>query len=216
MGRTRDLETCSGRVFSNEIKALKKEQPIANSSGIAPLLPFLSSRLLRAQGRVRKASFLPFEQKHPIILSAAHPVVKVFLCEVHVTDNFHEGIEYLRSVIQQKVWILRLRCELRRIKVKCVLCGKRQPKSLQPQMADLPVERLGFDKMPLTGIDFFGPFEIRLCCSSHKRWCCLFTCLTTRAVHIEVRHGISTDPCLHSKVHCVPRCTFIFLLRYWH
>ena len=25
--------------------------------------------------------------------------------------------------------------------MKCVLCSKRQPKSLQPQMADLPVER---------------------------------------------------------------------------
>ena len=34
--------------FSNEIKALKKEQPIANSTRIAPLMPFLSSVLLRA------------------------------------------------------------------------------------------------------------------------------------------------------------------------
>ena len=184
--------------FSNEIKALKKEQPIANSSRIASLLPLLSSGLLRAQGRVRKASFLPFEQKHPLILSVTHPAVKAFLRKVHVTDNFHEGIEYLRSVIQQKVWILGLRCELRRIKVKCVLCSKRQPKSLQPQMADLPVERLGFDKMPFafSGIDFFGPFEIILCRSSHKRWGCLFTCLTTRAVHIEVCHGLSTDSSL--------------------
>ena len=124
--------------------------------------------------------------------------MKAFLRKVHVTDNFHEGIEYLWSVIQQKFWILELRYEFRGIKLKCVLCSKRQPKSLQPQIADLPVERLGFNKKPFafTGIDFFGPFEIRLCRSSHKRWCCLFTCLTTRAVHIEVCHGLSTDSCL--------------------
>ena len=29
-----------------------------------------------------------------------------------------------------------------------------------------------------------------------KRWCCLFTCLTTRAVHVEVVPSLEAESCL--------------------
>ena len=63
--------------------------------------------------------------------------------------------------------------------------------------SNLPPERLGFGSAPFafTGIDFFGPFEVKIARSPHKRWCCLFTCLTVRAVHFEVCHNLSTDSC---------------------
>ena len=47
-----------------------------------------------------------------------------------------------------------------------------------------------------TGVDYFVPFEVRFMRKSMKRWYCLFTCLTTRAVHVEVVSSLEADACL--------------------
>lgn len=67
-------------------------------------------------------------------------------------------------------------------------------------MADLPQERLLPDKPPFTnvGVDYFGPVEIKRGRSIVKRYGVLFTCLTIRAVHIEVAHSLDTDSCINA------------------
>ena len=47
-----------------------------------------------------------------------------------------------------------------------------------------------------TAVEYFGPFEVRFMRKSLKRRCCLFTCLTTRAVHIENVPSLEADACL--------------------
>ena len=65
-------------------------------------------------------------------------------------------------------------------------------------MADLPRERLQERVFPFTntGVDYFGPFEVKCMRKTRKRWCCFFTCLTTRAVHIEVVPSLEAETCL--------------------
>ncbi|KXJ80917.1 hypothetical protein RP20_CCG022809 [Aedes albopictus] len=72
-----------------------------------------------------------------------------------------------------------------------------------PRMAPLPVARMASYTRPFTytGIDFFGPLPVKVGRSTAKRWICLFTCLTIRAVHVEVAHSLSTSSC----VKCIRR-----------
>ena len=62
-------------------------------------------------------------------------------------------------------------------------------------MSSLPSDRLTPDKppFPFVGVDYFGPFEVKQGRSRVNRYGCLFTCLTTRAVHIEMAHSLDTD-----------------------
>ena len=62
-------------------------------------------------------------------------------------------------------------------------------------MADLPDSRLGYQQPPFTntGVDYFGPMLVRHGRNTEKR---LFTCLTTRAVHLEIAYSLDTDSSL--------------------
>ena len=117
--------------FAKDYVSLEQSNNVLDRSTISPLVPFLCDGLIRARGRIRRASCLSFEQKHPIILYSQHPVVKMFLLQFH-SENFHEGVEFLRSIVQQKYWIVGLRSDLRRIKNNCLLCRKRSPSFVEP------------------------------------------------------------------------------------
>ena len=62
-------------------------------------------------------------------------------------------------------------------------------------MGDLPIERIAPHVRPFThvGVDYFGPIEVAVGRNREKRWGVLFTCMTTRAVLIEIASSLSTD-----------------------
>ena len=67
-------------------------------------------------------------------------------------------------------------------------------------MVSLPEDRLIPEKPPFTyvGIDHFGPLEVKQDRSRVKRYRCLFTCLTTRAVHLKIAHFLDTDSMINA------------------
>ena len=65
-------------------------------------------------------------------------------------------------------------------------------------MDPLPTHRLTafLPAFAYTGIDYFDPLTVKVGGRGRrheKRWICLFTCLTTRAVHLEVANSLSVD-----------------------
>ena len=104
---------------------------------------------------------------------------------------YHEETEYLSSILQQNYWIIGLLSALRKVKLKCDKCRKQQVGGVHGR----PLEGKVFP-FANTEVDYFGPFEVRFIRKAMKRWCCLFTFLTTRAVHIEVVPRMEADACL--------------------
>ena len=184
--------------FPSEHKLLKLKQNCTASSRIATLTPFCGPNLvIRSRGRLRRLMEYDFQSKHPIILDSRHPLVRLLLEFLH-RENFHQGIDYLRAIVQSRFHVLRLRTTLRSIQLSCVVCRKRRVKPSPPIMADLPNERLGVDSPPFsyTGVDYFGPFFVNIRRTTEKRWGFLFTCLTTRAIHLEVVASMDTSSCV--------------------
>ena len=69
---------------------------------------------------------------------------------------------------------------------------------MQLQMGLLPRERVTPYQRPFsyTGLDLFGPVSVTIRRQKEKRWVALFTCLTMRAVHLELVTDLSSDACL--------------------
>ena len=154
------------------------------SSHTAPFSPFIGPIcLIRSAGCIKQLVEVDFDGKSPIVLDARHVFVKSKHSHV---KNHHQRIDYLRAKVQERYTFLKLRSSLRSIKSNCVTCIMFRAATIQPVMADLPVERLAYQSHPFknTGFDYFGPFYVTLRKTNEKTWGFLFTCLTTRAVHV--------------------------------
>ena len=84
---------------------------------------------------------------------------------------------------------------VKKVLANCYSCPRCEAPLCQQKMVDLPEDRLLPDKPPFTsvGVDCYGPFQVRCVRSLVKRYGVIFTCLTVRAVHIEVAHSLDTD-----------------------
>ena len=74
-------------------------------------------------------------------------------------------------------------------------CKRCLTKPINPLMADLPDCRLAI-ALPCfyyTRVDYFGPLSEKVGRAHHKRWGCLFICMTTRAVNLEVEELLDTS-----------------------
>ena len=78
---------------------------------------------------------------------------------------------------------------------KCLLCKRQKAPLLTQQMAPALLEQVAVDDPPFahTGVDFFGPVQVKFGRSTVKQYGCIFTCLAMRAVHLEVVHTLNND-----------------------
>lgn len=194
------LKALQKKYFYADIQLIQKKKLC--SSSIRKLNPFVDHNgLLRIGGRLTNAN-IPYENKHPVLLPRQDHIVDIIIDFYHRV-NCHTGAHLLMSIIRQRYWILSGRNLIRKRVHACNFCFKTAPSNIIPPMADLPTARVQEAKaFTHTGVDFAGPINITLSrrrgVKSQKAYICLFICLTTKAIHIELVSDLSTDNFLNA------------------
>ena len=271
------IKEAQQQAFSEEYTALSNQRPIPKHSKLLTLKPIIDEEgLLRSDGRLTYAEYLPFDVRYPIILPRKHWVTKLIVKNYHEQSNHSAGTNHTLSLISARFWIMQGREEAREWEAECFECRRRKTKPARQIMAPLPKIRV---KLPLrafarTAIDYAGPFvteqgrgKKRMLISARfwimqgreeareweaecfecrrrktkparqimaplpkirvklplrafartaidyagpfvteqgrgkkrmKRYLCLFTCLTSRAVHLEMAYALDTDSFLNA------------------
>ena len=170
--------------FSADIKRLISGTTLPRHSPLYNLDPYINDDgLLVVGGRLRHSGLKL--SKHPCILPYRHPVSSLVARSVH--ERCHLGREWVVSLIKKSYWIIKVRSLVYTTCKDCITCKKLFAPSGVQKMADLPEERLQYDKLPFdhVSVDCFGPHSVKYRRTTCKRYGCVFTCHNTRAIHIE-------------------------------
>ena len=91
-------------------------------------------------------------------------------------------------------WVIGCSTAVSRMIRKCVTCNRLRGVTQSQKMSDLPKDRVeAAPPFSYTGMDCFGPWVIREGRKELKRYGLLFTCMASRAVHVETLNSLSTD-----------------------
>lgn len=192
------VKYCQKQSFEQDLAMLKEHQRVKKNSSLYKLTPVLQDGVIRVGGRLSRAA-MPDDAKQQVILPKESHITQLVLRHIHDVTA-HAGRNHMLAHLRQKFWIPGANGAIRRFLSKCVTCKRLHGSTGKQIMADLPKCRILPDDPPFTkvGVDYFGPFLVKRGRSQVKRYGVIFTCLTTRAVHLEVASSLDTDACLNA------------------
>ena len=166
-----------------EFRKLKKFRPCVDKFG-----------LLRIEGRLEKSPELCFDSKHPLVLPSRHPLTRLVVLHHHRKDE-HCGVQHTLLSTRKKFWIVNGNAAVKAYMRDCGVCNIRRAKKIETLMSDLPLSRTSAHKKPFAdcGIDYFRPLMFKEGRSLKKAWGLLFTCMASRAIHVEMVVSLSLD-----------------------
>ncbi|GJQ87162.1 hypothetical protein Trydic_g8746 [Trypoxylus dichotomus] len=188
--------------FSNDYHNLQRSKPLNNKSKLLSLNPFLdSSGLLRVGGRLTQSNF-SYDKRHPVIIPQSHHVSDIIARNEHIR-LLHCGPQTLLASLRDRYWPISGRNLTRKICRNCVTCFRVNPIPTNQLMGNLPSFRTQPTRPFLKcGVDYCGPFFIKdrktRGAKLMKSYVCLFICLVTKAIHLELVCDLTTDSFLSS------------------
>ena len=178
---------------ANQDSAPRKNHAIKKSSALFKLDPFLdSSGTLRVGGRL-KFTEMPEYVKFPVILPGKSHIANLIVKHCHEQVNHQGRGMTINEVRSCGYWIVGASSAVASYIARCVKCRKLRGMVEEQKMADLPLDR-SEPTPPFTfsAVDYFGPWIIKEGRREVKRYGVLFTCMASRAVHLESANSLDT------------------------
>lgn len=195
------LEKCvklyQGEEFKDEIINLKENKYVNKESPIKSLNPYLDDKnILKVGGRLRHAA-IDESRKHPMILSTKNNLVKLIIADAH-KRTLHGGVQLMLTYIRARYWIIRVKTLVTSYIHKCLICARQRAYTRTQIMGDLPEVRVTPSRPFLhSGVDFAGPLHILMSrgrgVKCDKAYICIFICMSTKAIHLELVGDMSSE-----------------------
>uniref|UniRef100_A0A1I7VVH1 Integrase catalytic domain-containing protein n=1 Tax=Loa loa TaxID=7209 RepID=A0A1I7VVH1_LOALO len=156
-----------------------------------------NDKLWRSSSRLGYSE-LDEESKYPIYLPKTNRITELIIQQQHERLH-HAGIAHTLTELRRRFWIPKGRAAIKRIISRCMTCRRWNAKPFKlPPMPNLPESRMKRSRtFEQVGLDYLGPLSTKTNVGIEKRWIALFTCFTTRAVHLEMAENLSAENFLH-------------------
>ena len=156
--------------------------------------PMMEDGVIRIGGRLQH-SHLPLDFKHPIVLPKRNHVTGLVILYTYRKGG-HNAAQYVLNTLRERFYVIgQGRTVKYYIKKDCLICRYQHAKPGTQLMAPLPPARVeaGNKTFETCGVDYMGPLEVRQDRNQLKRYCCVFTCLASRATHLEMAYDLTTE-----------------------
>lgn len=208
--------------FQREYKALLAGEDLPATSKLAKYIPCLDEDgFIRVGSRMTSQGEILGESREwlkPIVIPAKHEFTKRLVLWLHEITN-HAGPAVTLSRVRERYWPLRGKATIREYLRRCQRCRILEAKQKGQLMAPLPEERTDYVHPPFThtAMDAIGPLfilegtrdrkELKRTYKDAKKekkarqeageekkvWILVFTCMTVRAVHLELLEDMAVE-----------------------
>ena len=216
------LRSVQKETFKEEMKALQpgnksidSSKRLRRSNNLFKVNPMIDEKgLIRVGGRISSSQILDQELQHPIILPRSHPVTLLIVRWCHEKVEHSGRGSTLNEIRSRGFWVINGNSFVRYVISKCVKCRFLRGKLGEQKMSNLPTDRID-PAPPFTNsaVDMFGPFLIKEGRKELKRYAALFTCLCSRAIHLESTNSMDTDSFIHALRRFVSRRGEVRIIR---
>ena len=167
---------------------------IDRSSSIISITQQLSEcGMLRGTGRLHEADIAD-AASYPLILPQKSHFTQLVMRDAHGRLK-HAGVKHVQTEPRQRLWIVNGRQAMKSWDFSCSFCLHRRASQGEQIIDPLLDYRLGKEMRAFAccRVDFAGPYLTQVTSRTTKRYLCLFTCMATHAVHLEMAVDLTAD-----------------------